>query len=151
LEKRRGRGATCRRTQYRRFGRQINRRKNRETGVPLALDGRRLMGGHNNQPKVGVNDGRGVGEETLPGRIRTCVGVLSLRSGQQIEREKKSKIKYVVALGGAGQQNHTTTNQKHVGATKEGMETMSESGGARRGRTRALFRGRLSWEKVKIK
>ncbi len=59
-----------------------------------------LMGGHNNQPKVGVNDGRGVGEETLPGWIETCVGVLSLRSGRRIEREKKSKIKYVVALGG---------------------------------------------------
>jgi hypothetical protein len=58
------------------------------------------MGGHNNQPKVGVDDGRGVGEETLPGRIGTCVGVLSLRSGRRIEREKKSKIKYVVALGG---------------------------------------------------
>ncbi len=41
--------------------------KKRETGRPLALDGHRLMGGHNNQPKVGVDDGRGVGEEMLPG------------------------------------------------------------------------------------
>jgi hypothetical protein len=24
-------------------------------GGPLALDGRRLMGGHNNQPKVGID------------------------------------------------------------------------------------------------
>ncbi len=33
-------------------------------GGPWALDGRRLMGGHNNQPKVVVNGEGGVGEET---------------------------------------------------------------------------------------
>ena len=38
----------------------------------MALDGRRLMGGHNNQPKVGVDSGRGVGEETDRGG--TCRG-----------------------------------------------------------------------------
>ena len=32
-------------------------------GGPLALDGCRLMGGHNNQPEVGVDSERGVGEE----------------------------------------------------------------------------------------
>ncbi len=38
--------------------------KNSEMGGPLAfLDGRRLMGGHNNQPKVGINGGRGIEEE----------------------------------------------------------------------------------------
>jgi hypothetical protein len=36
---------------------------NREMGGPLALDGRRLMGGHNKQPKVGINGGRGIEEE----------------------------------------------------------------------------------------
>ena len=36
----------------------------REMGGPLALDGRRLMGGHNNPPKVVVDGERGVGEET---------------------------------------------------------------------------------------
>jgi hypothetical protein len=36
-------------------------------GGPLALDGRRLMGGHNNQPKVVVDGEGGVGEETRPG------------------------------------------------------------------------------------
>ena len=36
----------------------------REMGGPLALDGHRLMGGHNNKPKVGIEGGRGVREET---------------------------------------------------------------------------------------
>ncbi len=42
--------------------------KNSKMGGPLALDGRRLMGGHNNQPKVGINGGRGIEEERRPGR-----------------------------------------------------------------------------------
>jgi hypothetical protein len=37
--------------------------KNREMGGPFALDGRRLMEGHNNQPKVDINNGRGIEEE----------------------------------------------------------------------------------------
>ena len=43
------------------LGWDINQQKNREMGGPFALDGRRLMGGHNNQPKVGINGGGGVG------------------------------------------------------------------------------------------
>ncbi len=41
-------------------------KKNREMGGPLALDGHRLMGGHNNQPKVGIDSGRGIEEERQP-------------------------------------------------------------------------------------
>ena len=41
---------------------------NREMGRPLALDGCHLMGGHNNQPKVGVDSGRDIGEEARLGR-----------------------------------------------------------------------------------
>ncbi len=37
--------------------------RNSKMGGPLALDGRRLMGGHNNQPKVGIASGRGIEEE----------------------------------------------------------------------------------------
>jgi hypothetical protein len=33
----------------------------------LALDGCRLMGGHNNQPKVCIDGGRGIEEERRPG------------------------------------------------------------------------------------
>jgi len=50
------------RTAARRLVGRNNQQKNREMGGPLALDGRRLMGGHNNQPKV---DGEGgIREET---------------------------------------------------------------------------------------
>ena len=42
--------------------------KNREMGGPLALDGRHLKGGHNNQIKVGFDVGGGVGDERRPGR-----------------------------------------------------------------------------------
>jgi hypothetical protein len=42
-------------------------KKKREMGGPFALDGRRLMEGHNNQPKVGINDERGIKEERRPG------------------------------------------------------------------------------------
>ncbi len=38
-------------------------KKNREMGGPFALDGRHLMEGHNNQTKIGINDGRGIEEE----------------------------------------------------------------------------------------
>ncbi len=43
-------------------------KNNREMGGPFALDGCRLMGGHNNQPKVAINGGRGIEEERRPGR-----------------------------------------------------------------------------------
>jgi hypothetical protein len=60
-------------------------------GRPLALDGRRLMGGHNNQPKVVVDGEGGVGEETRPGR--NVWGTLSHCLGRQMERQKIKKIK----------------------------------------------------------
>jgi hypothetical protein len=50
------------------LGWDINRQKNREMGGPFALDGHRLMEGHNNQPKVGIDNGRGIEEERQPGR-----------------------------------------------------------------------------------
>jgi hypothetical protein len=51
---------------------------NREMGGPLALDSRHLMGGHNNQPNVGINGGRGI-KRRSGDRGRTCGVVLSLR------------------------------------------------------------------------
>ncbi len=50
---------------------------NREMGGPFALDGRCLMEGHNNQPKVGSDGGRGIEEERRPGR-NVWGGVVSL-------------------------------------------------------------------------
>ncbi len=52
-------------------------KKNREMREPFALDSRCLMGGHNNQPKVGINSGRGNEEERRPGRD-VWGGVVSL-------------------------------------------------------------------------
>jgi hypothetical protein len=53
-------------------------KKNREMGGPFALDGRCLMEGHNNQPIVGIDDGRGIEEERRPGRNVGGGGVPSL-------------------------------------------------------------------------
>jgi hypothetical protein len=72
--------------------------KNSKMGGPLALDGRRLMGGHNNQPKVDIDGERGIEEEGDRGG--TCGGVLSLCLERRIEEEKKQQQKYVVALDG---------------------------------------------------
>ena len=52
-------------------------KKNREMGGPFALDGRCLMGGHNNQPKRGIDGGRCIEEERRPGR-NVWGGVVSL-------------------------------------------------------------------------
>jgi hypothetical protein len=51
----------------RQCGRRIERRKKRETGGPLALDGRRLFGRHNNQITVDESGARGDEGEMRPG------------------------------------------------------------------------------------
>ena len=52
----------------RQCGRRIERRKNRETGGPLALNGRRLvLGRHNNQIAVDESGARGDEGEMRPG------------------------------------------------------------------------------------
>ena len=73
--------------------------KNREMGGPLALDGRHLKGGHNNQIKVGFDVGGAL--ERRGGQGGACGGVLSTGTGRRIEGEKKTKIKLVVALDGS--------------------------------------------------
>jgi hypothetical protein len=65
------------------WGVELIDEKNREMGGPLALDGRCLMGGHNNQPKVVVNGEGGVREETQPGQ--KVWGALSHCLGRQME------------------------------------------------------------------
>jgi hypothetical protein len=71
-------------------------KKNREMGGPFALDGRRLMEGHNNQPKVSIDDGRGIEEEWRLGR-NVWGGVVSLLGATNRQRKKRQQ-KYVVAL-----------------------------------------------------
>ncbi len=68
-------------------------------GGPFALDGHRLIVGHNNQPKVGINGGRGIEEERQPGRNVWGGGVVSLL-GAANQQRKKQQQKYVVALDG---------------------------------------------------
>ncbi len=80
------------------WGRILINKKNSEMGGPLALDGRRLMGGHNNQPKVVIDGGKGIEEEKQLGR--NVWGVLSLCLERQIDEEKKRQQKYVMALDG---------------------------------------------------
>ncbi len=60
-------------------------KKNREMGGLLALDGCRLMGGHHNQPKVGIDGGKGIEEGRRPGR--NVWGVLSLCLERRINEE----------------------------------------------------------------
>ncbi len=43
-------------------------KKNREMGGPFELDGRRLIRGHNNQPKVSIDSGKGIEEERQLGQ-----------------------------------------------------------------------------------
>jgi hypothetical protein len=65
-------------------------------GGPFALDDCRLMERHNNQPKVGINNGRGIEEKRRPGR-NVWGGVVSLL-GAANRRRKKQQLKYIVAL-----------------------------------------------------
>jgi hypothetical protein len=89
-------------------------KKNRKMGGPLALDGCRLMEGHNNQPKVGIDGGRGIEEEKQLGR--NVWGVLSLCLEQRINEEKKLQQKYVVALDGCQQMKITQQPTKSMPA-----------------------------------
>jgi hypothetical protein len=64
------------------WGVKIIDEKNCKMGGHLALDGRHLMWGHNNQPKVVADSEGGVGEETRPGRnvwgtLSHCLGCLT--------------------------------------------------------------------------
>ncbi len=90
-------------------------------GGPLALDGRHLMWGHNNQPKVVLDSEGGVGEEMRPGR--NVWGMLSHCLGRQMERQKNKNKKYIVALDGRRLMiYYATTNQKQASMMEGGMK-----------------------------
>ncbi len=90
-------------------------------GGLFALDGCRLMAGHNNQPKVGIDGGRGIEEERQPGR-NVWGGVVSLLGAANQQRKKMTtKIRCGLRRPPTNE-NHRTTNQKHAGATKEAKE-----------------------------
>ncbi len=83
--------------------------KNREMGGSFALDGRRLMEGHNNQPKVGINYGRGIEEERRLGR-NVWGGVVSLLGAANQQRKKTTTKMHHGLRRRPTNENHTTTN-----------------------------------------
>ncbi len=115
-------------------------KNNREMGGPLALDGRRLMWGHNNQPKVGINGGRGIEDERRPGR-NVWGGVVSLLGAANQQRKKMTtKIRCGLRQLPTNE-NHTTTNQKLAGVTKELKEESWDQRGECGGSANRLFGG----------
>ena len=89
----------------------------------MALDGRRLMRGHNNQLKVVINGEGGVREETQLGR--NAWGTLSHCLGRQMEAsdEKNREMGWALAIDGRRLKIlHTTTNQKQAAAMKGNMK-----------------------------
>jgi hypothetical protein len=105
----------------RHLGWDNNQQKNREMGGPFALDGHHLMEGHNNQPKVGIDNGRGIEEERQLGRNVWGDVVSSLGAANQQRNKTTTKICRGLRRSPTNE-NHTTTNQKHSGATKEVKE-----------------------------
>jgi hypothetical protein len=92
-------------------------------GGPLALDGRRLMGGHNNQLKVVVNGEGGNREETRLGQ--NVWGTLSHCLGCQMEESnnKNREMGWALAVDGRRLKIlHTTTNQKQAATTEGTMK-----------------------------
>ncbi len=109
-------------------------------GGPFALHGRRLMGGHNNQPKVGIGGWRGIEEGRQPGQNVWGDVVSSLGAANRGRKKMTTKI----CRGLRGPQmnfNHTTTNQKHAGTTKEVKEGSCNRRGEHGGNANRSFGG----------
>ncbi len=110
-------------------------------GGPLALDGRHLMWGHNNQPKVVVDGEGGVGEETRPGR--NVWGALSHCLGRRMEGRKIKIKKYIVDLDGRQLMiYYATTKQKQASTTEGGMKERCDEPEAQ-GKHNAIVLGAL--------
>jgi hypothetical protein len=118
----------------------FNRQKNSNMEGPLALDGRCLMEGHNNQPKVGIASGRGIEEERRPGR-NVWGGVVSLLGAVNQRRNKTTTKIHRGLRQPPTNENHTTTNQKHAGAMKEVKDGSCNWRGERGGSTNQSFGG----------
>jgi hypothetical protein len=115
--------------------------KNREMGRPLALDGRHLMWGHSNQPKVVINGKGGIREETRP--AQNVWWTLSHCLGSQMERQKIKKIKCIVALDGCRLMiYYATTNQKQASIMEGGMKERCDEQKAQ-GKHNAIILGAL--------
>ena len=102
-----------------RLGRLIENKKIERGMGRLHCGGRLLIGGHNNQIKVGVDVGGDVGEETRPGR-NVWGGVVSLnwasnRRRKNIKNKTRRGLRWLPTSS-----KYATTNQKYAGATGEG-------------------------------
>jgi hypothetical protein len=128
------------RTVAHRLGWDIIDEKNSEMGGPLALDGRHLMGEHNNQPKGGIDGGRGIEEERRPGRNVWGGVVSSLGAANRRRRKTTTKIRRGLRRPPTNE-NHTTTNQMHADATNEVKEGSCYRRGERGGRASRSFGG----------
>ncbi len=113
-------------------------------GGPFVLDGRCLMGGHNNQPKVGIDGGRGIEEERQPGR-NVWGGVVYLL-GAANQRRKKMTTKIRCGLRRPPtNENHTTTNQKACQRDEGGEGGELRPARGVRGKRESIIWGRSSW------
>ncbi len=145
LEKRRGWVGMCGEDGCPSFGVGYQSTKNREMGGPFALDGRRLMGGHNNQQKVGIDGGRGIEEERRLGWNVWGGVVSSLGAANRRRKKLTMKIRHGLRRPPTNE-NHTTTNQKHAGATKEVKEGSCNRRGERGGSANQFFGGnQVGW------
>jgi hypothetical protein len=98
------------------------------------------MGGHNNQPKVSINGGWGIEEERRPGWSVWGGVVSSLGAANQRRKKTTMKIRHGLRWPPINE-NHTTTNQKHAGATKEVKEGSCNQQGERGGNANRSFGG----------
>jgi hypothetical protein len=99
-------------------------------GGSFAIDGCHLMGGHNNQPKVGIDGERGIEEERQPGQ-NMWGGVVSLLGAENRQRKKTTMKLHHGLRRPPTNENYTTTNQKHAGATEEVKEGSCDQRGER--------------------
>ncbi len=115
-------------------------KKNSKMEGPLALDGHCLMEGHNNQPNVGIDGGRGIEEERRPGRNVWGGVVSSLGAANRRRNKTTTKIRHGLRRPPTNE-NHTTTNQKHAGAKKEVKDGSCDRRGERGGSANRSFGG----------
>ncbi len=98
------------------------------------------MEGHNNQPKVGINYGSGIEEERRPGRS-VWGGVVSSLGAANRQRKKTTTKMHRGLRRPPTNENHTTTNHKAPGTTKEVKEGSCNWQGECRGSANRSFGG----------
>jgi hypothetical protein len=110
----------------------------------LALGGQHFEGKHNNQIGVGGRGGRDAGEEAR--MVWSVWGDIIASIWAAIQRTKKPKILYTVALDGGWSINlHTTTNQKQAPIMEESSERRQDYRGAWGGGCKSIVLAAIEW------